>query len=230
MQDSGRRIQDVGFKGTGSKSGFTLLELMVSFTIVALLALIIGSALRVSIDAVERSERMVNLLDRIRASINMINSQVQSQLPITYDEDGERRYYFEGKKDYMRLSTNYSIWNGQGGYVVVKYEVITDEFNERSLIATENIIGIEKAMQIELFKGLDDIYFEYFYIGPTDEKGEWVTEWPDKAILPERIRLNITYGKFKSSMIIPVRTTGNITDLNAPHPLEPLPEERERPL
>ncbi|GAB4540105.1 MAG: prepilin-type N-terminal cleavage/methylation domain-containing protein [Thermodesulfovibrionia bacterium] len=235
MEDTGYRMHDsrkggASNKGGVSNSGFTLLELMVSFAIVALLTLIIGSALRVGIGAVERSQGMVDSLERIRASMNIINSQVQSQLPITYDEDGERRYYFEGKKDYMRLSTNYSIWNGQGGYVVVRYEVVTDGSNKRSMMVTENIIGIEKTMQTELFKGLDDVYFEYFYKGPTDEKGDWVSEWTEKAILPERIRLTISYGGFVSSMIIPMRITGEITDLTVRHPLGPLPEERDRPL
>jgi len=204
-----------------SNRGFTLLELMVSFVIVALLALILGSALRVSMGAVERSERMVDSLERIRNSINIINSQVQSQLPITYEEDGERRYYFEGNKGYMRLSTNYSIWNGEGGYVMVKYEVINDGSNRKTLVANENIIGIDEVRQTELFRGFDDIHFEYFYKGPTDEEGNWVEEWQEKTSLPERIRLNISYEGSDLSIVIPLRVTATIEGSILHPPLDP---------
>ncbi len=194
--------------------GFTLLELMVAFTIIGLLAVIIASALRVSLEAVDRADRRVDSLERLRTSINIINSQLQSQLPLTYEEEGEKRYYFKGDKESMRFSTNYSIWSGQSGYVLVKYEVISDEPDKKRLMAEENTIGIEKVMQTELFSGLDKIYFEYFYKGPTDEQGSWVEEWPDSSSLPEKIRLNISYEGSDFSMIIPVRTTGRITDLS----------------
>ncbi len=198
----------------GLSEGFTLLELMVSFVIVGLLAVIIASALRVSLGAVDRAEKMVDSLERIRTSINIMNSQIQSQLPLTYEDEGGKKYYFEGNRESLRLSTNYSIWNGQGGYVLVKYEVISDEADKKGLMAEENIIGIEKVMQTELFRGIDEIHFEYFYKGPTDEQGEWVEEWSDSGSLPEKIRLNISYSGSDFLMIIPVRTTGQVTDLS----------------
>ena len=32
---------------------------------------------------------------------------------------------------------------------------------------------------------------EYFYKGPTDEKGDWIEEWTDDTAIPIKIRLNL---------------------------------------
>jgi|Deesub1362A_J573_1020465.scaffolds.fasta_scaffold00173_14 general secretion pathway protein J len=212
-----RGIRGPGFTIQGS-GGFTLLELVVSFTIIGLLAVIIASALRVSLGAVERADRMVDALQRMRTSINIINSQVQSQVPLTYEEDGERRYYFEGNGESLQMATAYSIWNGQS-ICVVRYEVVSDEGDKKALKAYERIIrpseGAEDVMETELLSGADEIAFEYFYKGPTDEHGEWVDEWPEEGTLPDRLRLSISYNGSRFSMVIPVRVTGRVMDLSA---------------
>jgi hypothetical protein len=195
---------------------------MISITLVGLLTVIIASALRVSLSAVERADGVVDSLERLRTSINIINSQIQSQLPLTYEEDGERKYYFEGKRESLQMATGYSIWHGQSA-CVVRYEVVTDEEDKKSLRAYEHVIMpsddsrvLEDIPETELFREADDIYFEYFYKGPTDEYGEWVEEWPEENSLPEKIRFSLSYEGTGFSIIIPVRTTGNVTDLNAP--------------
>jgi len=198
--------------------GFTLLELMISFALMGLLAVIIASALRVSLGAVERADTIVEGLERMRTSINIINSQIQSQIPLTYEEDGERRYYFKGDNVSLQMSTGYSIWNGQS-MCVVRYEVVSDDENKKTLKAYEHLIrpsdtpGSGDMMETELLSGADEIGFEYFYKGPTDEHGEWVDEWPEEDALPDKIRLNISYNGAGFSMVIPVRTTGRVMDL-----------------
>jgi len=216
------QMQNPGFRITiHNPWGFTLLELMISITLVGFLTVIIAGALRAGLDAVERAERMAESLERVRTSINIISSQIQSQIPLTYEKDGERRYYFEGNSSSLQISTGYSIWNGQS-ICVVRYEVVSDEEEKKTLKVYEYVIKPTdetksgETMETELFRGADEIAFEYFYKGPTDEHGEWVEEWPEEAGLPEKMKFSLSYEGTVFSMIIPVRTTGNVTNLNAP--------------
>jgi len=191
-----------------TEGGFTLLELMVSFVIIGIVIMIIAGALRLSLNIVDKGEAKINSLERTRTSLKIITSQIQSQFPLAFEEDGEKKFYFQGESGAMQLTTNYSIWGGRKGYVLVKYKVETDESGKEMLSASENTIGMDNIKETTLFKALDKIYFEYFFKDPLEEEGEWVDEWTDNLKLPEKIRLHLEAKGKDFSMIIPVRTTG----------------------
>ncbi len=188
-----------------NEEGFTLLELLISFVIIGIIVVIIGGAMRLAIHSVNAGEKRIDALERMRTSMNVVESQIQSQTPLTYDDNGEKKYYFQGNRESLQFSTNYSIWSGQGGYVTVYYEVVSDTTGKKMLKASENIIGTAGSRETMLFNNFDSIYFEYFFKGPTDENGEWMDTWTDNASIPQKIKLHLVSGQGHFSMIIPVR-------------------------
>jgi prepilin-type N-terminal cleavage/methylation domain-containing protein len=211
MKNSNGAIRKPVRTNSYRKGGFTLLELMVSFLIIGILVLIIAGAMRLGLNIVDKGEAKINSLERTRTSLKIVNSQIQSQFPIAFEEDGEKKFYFHGEGKTMQLATNYSIWGGQRGYVLVKYKVETDESGKEMLTASENIIGMDNIKETTLFKSLDKIYFEYFFKDPTEEEGEWIEKWEDSFKLPEKIRLHLEAKGKDFSIIIPVRATGALT-------------------
>ncbi|MBI5674267.1 MAG: prepilin-type N-terminal cleavage/methylation domain-containing protein [Nitrospirae bacterium] len=194
-----------------SDKGFTLLELMVSFLIIGIVILIIAGALRLSLNIVDKGEAKIDSLERTRTSLKIVTAQIQSQFPLAFEEDGEKKIYFQGESKTIQLATNYSIWGGQRGYVLVRYKVETDESGKEMLSASENIVGIDNIKETTLFKSLDKIYFEYFFKDPLKEEGEWIEKWEDSFKLPEKIRLHLEAKGKDFFMIIPVRATGAVT-------------------
>ena len=188
-----------------SRRGFTLLELMISIVLLGIIIVIIIGAMRLGFRSVDSGEKKIESLERIRASLDIIDSQIQSQIPLTYDEEGERKYYFTGEKDSLQFSTNYSIWGGQKGYVIVAYEVSSEDDGKPVLYASENIVGIEGSRVTKLLDAFDTIYFEYFYKDPTEEKGNWIEQWTDSSTIPEKIKVHLVTGQRDLSIIIPVR-------------------------
>lgn len=197
-----------GFVRTGfsTEGGFTLLELVVSFAILGFIVVIVAGAMRLGIHAVDSGQKKIDSIERVRTSLNIIDSQIESEAPLTFDDNGENKLYFDGQRDSMRFATNYSIWGGQSGYVVVNYKVDRDENGKQSLAVSENVIGIDEERDTTLFTGMDSIYFEYFYKGPTDENGSWVDTWTDDTIVPEKVKLHLVRGQEDYSLIIPMRT------------------------
>ncbi|MFH0731100.1 MAG: type II secretion system protein [Pseudomonadota bacterium] len=59
-------------------SGFTLLELLVSVTIVAVIVTLVMGALRVGIQAWEKGERQVETSQRVRSVLDMFSRQISS--------------------------------------------------------------------------------------------------------------------------------------------------------
>ena len=199
-------------------SGFTLLELLISIVILGIIIVILVGALRLGFRSVDSGERKIESLERMRVSLSIIDSQIQSQIPLTYQEGETKNYYFTGEKDSLQLSTNYSIWGGQKGYVIVTYRVVREEKGKSVLYASEHIVGVEETKETKLLDTFDDIYFEYFYKGPTDEVGNWVEQWTDTSAIPEKIKVHLITGKKDIPLVIPVRIgrtmlqTGPLTD------------------
>ncbi|MGB9715551.1 MAG: prepilin-type N-terminal cleavage/methylation domain-containing protein [Thermodesulfovibrionales bacterium] len=208
-QNSKRKTQDLKeekyYAIHNSERGFTLLELLISIVILVIIILIIASAMRLGFRSVDAGEKKTESLERYRTSLNIINSQIQSLLPITFTEEGVQESNFSGNRQSMHFSTNYSIWGVQKGYVDVSYDITTEETGKQVLYVSENILGTEGGKEVRLFDTFDEIYFDYFYKDPTEEEGKWVEEWTDTLSLPEKIRLHLINGKTDFSLIIPVR-------------------------
>jgi general secretion pathway protein J len=187
-----------------NEKGFTLLELLISMVMLGIIVVILVGALRLGFRSVDSGERKADSLERMRVSLSVIDSQIQSQTALTYQEEEAENYYFTGEKDSLEFSTNYSIWGGQKGYVVVSYSV-SEEKGKAVLYASEHIVGIEETRGTKLLDAFDNIYFEYFYKGPTDEVGNWVEEWTDSSQIPTKIKIHLVKGGKDIPLIVPVR-------------------------
>jgi general secretion pathway protein J len=197
-----------------SHSGFTLLELTIAITLLALIVILILGAMRLSIRSVESGEAKVASFERIRSSMNILDSQIQSQIPLSYIQEGEAeaQFYFKGERQFLQFTTNYSIWGGEKGFVLATYVVLPGENGKQILSVSENVINMDIKREARLFDTFENIYFEYFYKDPTAETGSWVDQWTEKNQIPGKIRLHFINGTQELSLIIPFRVRGSLTD------------------
>lgn len=191
-------------------AGFTLLELIISITLVAIIVLIISVAANLGYRSFHSGEKKMNAVERLRSSLTIIDAQIQSGVPLTLEEGGVKQYYFAGEQDSLKFSTNYSIWGGQRGYVIVNYRVDTDDRGKRTLFASEYKVGMENQKETKLLEGFDEITFDYYKQDATEEEGEWITQWVGEEMMPTRIRINLVRGSNSLSYIMPVRVGGAI--------------------
>ena len=191
-------------------AGFTLLELIISITLVAIIVLIISVAANLGYRSFNAGEKKMNAVERLRSSLTIIDAQIQSGVPLTSEDGGVKQYNFMGEQDSLKFSTNYSIWGGQRGYVIVNYRVDTDDRGKRTLFASEYKVGMENQKETKLLEGFDEITFDYYKQDATEEEGEWITQWVDEEMMPTRIRVNLVRGSNSLSYIMPVRVGGAI--------------------
>ena len=195
-----------------NRKGFSLLELTISITLIGMIVMILFGAMRLSSRSVESGERRIGSLERVRSSFNIIDSQIQSYIPLKYEEDGNTKNYFKGEREFIQFATNYSIWGGQRGYVVATYRVESDNSGKQFISVSENVIGTTQNRATSLFTAYDRIYFEFFYKEFTEEQGQWYDRVPDdplEPIVPEKVRLSLIDGYKTLSLIIPLRATLN---------------------
>ena len=193
---------------THSSRGFTLLELLISLVMIGSIALIITGAVRLGLRSTGAGEKKIDHIARTRASFHIIDAQLQSQIPLSYEEQAEKKHYFQGDKGTLQFATNYSVWGGQKGYVLARYRAERNEQGRQQLSLSENIIGTNSIRETLLFTEVDEISFDYYFIDPVEGKEFWVDAWTDETKIPPKVRLHLRYGERDISMIIPLRTMG----------------------
>lgn len=204
--------------GDGQKSGvsvfqkgFTLLELLIAMTMLVLIVTISMGALRMASRSLAAGDRRAEAQERFRTVMTVMDAQIQSQLPLTYEAPGGKTNYFLGGRTNLRIMTNYSIWGGRMGYFLVDYQVGDDDTGKRTLKAFEQVPGMEQKREVGLFMGASDIFFEYYRRDPAEARGTWSDQWTDGTAFPEAIRLNVSYGARKNIFFFPVRARGEIS-------------------
>jgi|SRR5208337_4229199 len=200
------------------EDGFTLLELMISITMIVVILLIVGAAMRLGLRSVDSGEKRIASLERFRASMNIVEAQIQSELPIQIQAQGPagKSIVFQGDSESMQFQSNFSLWGNQRGYVTVSYKVAADQWGKQDLYVEESATGITNKGEVKLFEFFDRIYFDYFYKEPKEEKGSWIEQWTTTDSVPDKIRLHLVNGDREMSFIIPVKVRDVVNKPAAP--------------
>jgi len=218
-------IKNLESAGTANNRGFTLLELLISMTLLSLIFVIIFGAMRLATRSVDSGEKKIAFLERTRASMRIIDSQIQSLLPVSSSIEGEKTYRFTGEQDTLQFPTNYSVLGRQRGYVMATYKVVTSQNNEKALYLNETqmvgeteespeipdmVAQADKDDTVKLFDGFYEISFKFYKKELGEEEGEWVDTWEDEESVPERIQLHISRDRIEDTIIIPVRVAASL--------------------
>jgi general secretion pathway protein J len=183
-------------KRSEASAGFTLLELVISMTIIAVIAVMVQNGFRLSVGAWEKGEFAIEDQQRYRYTLDMIQRQVSSALPSSSGEKPGTDPDADFKGDEVSLeflSRMNLIPGGPSGVVRVKYRVETQEegkslwFMERGLVdrlrASSQDEPAEEDWHI-LLSHIHDFGFQYHPSIPPedslDELSYWEPSWGER--------------------------------------------------
>ena len=186
--------------------GFTLLELLISLTIVGLIVVVIFGSLRIGIRAWEKGERDVESQQRKRIVLDLVKHQMSSICMREVKGEDNSSFLFRGTDKSMEFVSLISLVPGnQLGEVYVKYAVVEAEKpegdkGEAFMYYEKNIIfleggkdpgNVEEDKYIDLIPVVYNIGFEYMGQGTEEEPSEWKEDWDPEAEkgLPRAIRI-----------------------------------------
>jgi general secretion pathway protein J len=172
-----------------NRDAFTLLELIISMTIIAIILVIIFGAFRIGIRAWEKGEKDIDKQQRYRIVLDLIQRQVTS---ITYKKakiEEEDKLLLKGDAKSFEFTSYISLKpENKFGIVYVKYMVVEGKKTKESLIAYEKnmvlfdkdfkVIDIDPKAYFELIPNADSISFEY--LKPAEQGLEEESKWQDK--------------------------------------------------
>lgn len=199
-------------------SGFTLLELLVAFTILGLLLVVIAGALRLATTSWEKGEDLAEQYQRGRAALSLLSQQLKSVYPYKVKaKQAEPDYLaFQGTTDALQFVSSFSLRSKRPeGLVFVSYKIEEGASGKLLKVYERRVLNkdfMEETPKDEdfmpLLEGLSGGRFEYYKDAEDEDgSGEWVDAWDGKeeTELPRRVKVNLQWKEKKddSEVVLP---------------------------
>lgn len=186
--------------------GFTLLELLISLTILAVIVVIIFGALRIGIRAWEKGERDVDVRQRQRIVLDLIKRQLASTAVNDVWGRDQQRALLKGDSKSIEFVSHIPLKPGNRfGTVYVRYSVRQEnEGDQEQLVFHEQYTALpdkqtgagnlDEGDFTELIAGMKSIEFEYLKDQQDEKASLWQKSWDpavDKGV-PRAVRVTLT--------------------------------------
>ena len=198
---------------TGGSSGFTLLEVIVTLTILGFILLMVSGTFRLGFSSWEKGDAIKEDYQKIRMVSQLVSRQIKSAVPHKIrTEKAEGDYIaFDGKAHSLRFVSALPVKARRPeGFVYVVYQ-FKDEgrkkgrfvlYEQRALNKDFFEDDLKEESAVTLFEGISQINFEYYREADTEKNRseEWVEEWnaKEEKELPKALRMTVTYWNEKN--------------------------------
>jgi len=146
--------------GLLSPTGFTLVEVLVSMTLMGLLAVAIQMGFRIGINAWSKADRRLDTLRASQFSLDLLHRQISSMVPYysqqKVNESPVEVLLFQGTPKAMRFVTNFSAQSrGAGGLRLVEYFVSNSRDKGVSgLLVNERLLPDDASLSRFVFRDI----------------------------------------------------------------------------
>jgi general secretion pathway protein J len=178
--------------------GFTLLEVLMAVTLLALLLAGAYSGIQTSVRAMHSGERMIERVDRVRTVQEFLRHQISRIMPLPYEQTPTATLVFEGDRQYMRFVAPMPGYLSHGGPYVQTLALVRGNDGLRLVFSGAMLNGFdakeEKAAEREPVVLLDHIRDGSFAYRMLDEQSQltpWSDSWPDPSITPLMVQIEI---------------------------------------
>lgn len=194
-------------------AGFTLLEVVVTMTILGLILLIVFGAFRVGLSTWDKGEQTREEYQRQRTATQLITRQIKSMVPYKIKTQKAEGDYlaFDGKSQSLKFVSTLSLKAMRpNGFVFAIYEYKEGGPEGGRLVAYEKRVvnkdffeeGPKEEEGVTLLEGLSDFRLEYFREEDAEKtRAEaWLDDWnaKEEKELPAALRVKITFKNGRS--------------------------------
>ena len=216
-----------------ASSGFTLLEVIIAFTILALMSGIIFSSFRMSLNSYEKSQERLYVEARKRVLQDHIKRQIGSLFPVRpsasfldlqaadAQQPQQSRVFaqmplFSGTSEAVTFATVAPLMLQKNpGLTVVHYGLAQDEFGNTYMgIAEAPYMGQESftsmvepppGKPLALIEDVVNLSFQYYGFDPQSQSYDWFDSWNGEELLaiPQAIRIDYD----ENHLLVPINAS-----------------------
>ncbi len=213
-----------------ASSGFTLLEVIIAFTILGLMSGIIFSSFRMSLNSYEKSQERLDVEARKRVLQDLIKRQIGSLFPVRpsasfldlQTADGQAQQQtrgfaqmplFVGTSEAVTFATVAPLMLAENpGLTIVHYGLAQDEYGNTYLGAAEApYMGLESFMSmvdpppgepLALIEDVVDLSFQYYGYDPQSLSYNWFDSWMVEELQAVPVAIRIDYDE--NHLLVPI--------------------------
>jgi len=182
--------------------GFTLVELLIALTLLALISAVIFGALDLSGRSWDRGEVRAEATAGMRLAQEFLRTNLEAQHPLRLRKVAEFPLMFGGEADSLRYAAPIPERVLGGGVWYFRLSVAKDEAKsplilERVIpdLGASTIPGFDKAERSVLAENIAELKIQYYGRDPDSNAAvdpTWRDKWDDKQRLPMLIRIDVT--------------------------------------
>lgn len=188
----------------GDLKGFTLLELLISITLLGFILVLLFGGLRLGIRSWDAVQQRVDNLNSVRSVENFLRQEMEAIAPYRWKGAPGQRLAFLGQRDKMSFVAQLPGRIGVGGLYLVNLELEQSSKGRRLLWRYVPVTSqmtdfspLDQASELVLanteLNTVEDIWFTYF--GPDGAGGSllWQDRWESSSSLPSLIRIQVKF-------------------------------------
>jgi prepilin-type N-terminal cleavage/methylation domain-containing protein len=231
--------------GASTSAGFTLLELLISMTVLSLLATTILFGWRIATSAWQKANTYLAASRLVTETNHLLEEQIASMLPYQARTDIGNIVFFQGEPKTARFVSRYSL-EGRSSSGLYEIEYQLEEENDRSChlllnespVTSMDQLGLvvrgnestptggtvrrfapfeKNARTITLLQGTSECRFEYYQPATPGTKGVWTEQWPAVEFLPTAMAIRLAESS-QSNKLKPVTLVAAIRNNSKPTP------------
>lgn len=170
------------------EQGFTLLEILVVLSLLAVLLVLVGGALLGANRAVSKAQRYTTSLDEMRAAQQFLRTAISEALPLDVTEDDSQTDgFFVGTP--QRLQFVATLPGVLGGGIQRLTLQAQKQALQVSFAQLESHTNVARSEPQVLLKNVQDLQFSYRGVSPLGQATGWVNQWPWPKRLPAAVRI-----------------------------------------
>ncbi len=232
--------------GNSKCNGFTLLEMIIALTLVAMMAVSLWGVFRISVRSWQDGTGSIDSNQRYRTVLDLVKKQLASIYGLTSPPDlqtGGAVYplFAGGETSLQCISLNSLRFQSNPGLAMVSYDVIRDERGGYALVEREErFLGLEPEQEAffrssepqatVIFENLVSFMFEYFDPGTSERPAQWLREWNARELgrLPSAVSMTMIAmdprgERYSRHLVIPVLAGPYNPNLQFVNPFENRP-------
>ncbi|MGD9508256.1 MAG: prepilin-type N-terminal cleavage/methylation domain-containing protein [Geminicoccaceae bacterium] len=203
--------------GTGRADrnhGFTLVELLVSLAVLALIALTMTAALRFVVRAVGSTDQRREALEELTLGLSLLRGELQRAEPLMRRVGQQTYVMFEGTPERVRFVNVEPPYLAGSPYTAYEFSVTPDagawrvDVRRAALDPSEPDLAVVAAADPRTVLRLTQaVKFSYWGSRRPREAPSWHEEWPAGTLLPHAVRLAASENPGWPELVAQLRVT-----------------------
>lgn len=185
-------------------SGFTLLELLISITLLGFILVLLFGGLRLGVRSWDAVQQKVDILNSVRSIEGFLRREMEMTYPYRWKSALGQPLAFVGERHKISFVAQLPGRIGTGGLYAVSLEFEERGVGQRLLwrhapliSAMQDFSPLEQASEMVLasseLNSVDDIWLSYFGSVAENTMPTWVDRWDSKTRLPALIRIQVRF-------------------------------------